>query len=181
MLRATIATAALALAGFQSGGRPAEPGVPPSTFQGLHWRFIGPYRAGWATVAAGIPDQPNTYYFLTGDVVSNGTCFNVTASNVTIDGKGYLINYSMNGSEGYGVYTNMNYTMVKNAVLMDGDGAGSFSYAIHYDGASHGTSLRARRSSIGCRCHPTTSGSPDVCFPRATYSWCGRTVPVCGG
>ncbi|MEJ2186609.1 MAG: hypothetical protein P8Z36_11800 [Gemmatimonadota bacterium] len=27
------------------------------------WRFVGPYRAGWATVAAGIPDQPNTYYF----------------------------------------------------------------------------------------------------------------------
>ncbi|HKI95561.1 MAG TPA: hypothetical protein VJ992_09750 [Gemmatimonadales bacterium] len=63
MLRATIVMATLALAGFQSGGRPAEPGVPPSTFQGLHWRFIGPYRAGWATVAAGIPDQPNTYYF----------------------------------------------------------------------------------------------------------------------
>ena len=43
-------------------GLPRSP-VPPNALEGLHWRFVGPWRAGWATVTAGIPDQPNTYYF----------------------------------------------------------------------------------------------------------------------
>ena len=30
---------------------------------GLHWRFVGPYRAGWATMAVGIPNQPEVFYF----------------------------------------------------------------------------------------------------------------------
>ncbi len=30
---------------------------------GLQWRLVGPFRGGWATMAAGIPDQPNTFYF----------------------------------------------------------------------------------------------------------------------
>jgi len=38
-------------------------GVPMKAYQGMRWRFVGPYRAGWATVAVGIPDKPNTYYF----------------------------------------------------------------------------------------------------------------------
>ncbi|MFQ5706843.1 MAG: WD40/YVTN/BNR-like repeat-containing protein [bacterium] len=29
----------------------------------LRWRLVGPLRAGWASVAAGIPEQPNTFYF----------------------------------------------------------------------------------------------------------------------
>lgn len=32
-------------------------------YQDMRWRQVGPYRAGWGTVARGIPDQPNTYYF----------------------------------------------------------------------------------------------------------------------
>lgn len=39
------------------------PTLPPSALQGLRWRFVGPYRAGWATVGTGVPGQPNTYYF----------------------------------------------------------------------------------------------------------------------
>ncbi len=30
---------------------------------GLQWRLVGPFRGGWATMAVGIPDQPNTFYF----------------------------------------------------------------------------------------------------------------------
>lgn len=30
---------------------------------GLRWRLVGPHRAGWATVGAGVPSQPNVYYF----------------------------------------------------------------------------------------------------------------------
>lgn len=29
----------------------------------LHWRLLGPFRGGWATVAAGVPDAPDTFYF----------------------------------------------------------------------------------------------------------------------
>ncbi|MGD8379631.1 MAG: hypothetical protein PVI37_01615 [Gammaproteobacteria bacterium] len=36
---------------------------PASLYQGLQWRLVGPFRGGWATMAAGIPDQPNTFYF----------------------------------------------------------------------------------------------------------------------
>jgi photosystem II stability/assembly factor-like uncharacterized protein len=42
--------------------KPPSP-VPPAAFQEMRWRFVGPYRAGWATVTAGIPDRPDTYYF----------------------------------------------------------------------------------------------------------------------
>jgi len=52
------ALAALALLTFTAVPRP----VPPSALAGLHWRFVGPFRAGWATVGAGVPDRPNTYY-----------------------------------------------------------------------------------------------------------------------
>jgi photosystem II stability/assembly factor-like uncharacterized protein len=42
---------------------PPSPTVPPSVYQALHWRFVGPFRAGWATVAEGVPSEPNTFYF----------------------------------------------------------------------------------------------------------------------
>ncbi len=29
----------------------------------LHWREVGPFRGGWSTMAAGIPGQPNVFYF----------------------------------------------------------------------------------------------------------------------
>ncbi len=37
--------------------------IPESTYSDMHWRLVGPYRAGWATMAEGIPDEPNTFYF----------------------------------------------------------------------------------------------------------------------
>jgi photosystem II stability/assembly factor-like uncharacterized protein len=37
--------------------------IPLNTYSGMKWRLVGPYRAGWATMAAGIPDEPNTFYF----------------------------------------------------------------------------------------------------------------------
>ena len=37
--------------------------IPESAYSGMRWRQVGPYRAGWATVASGVPGQPNTYYF----------------------------------------------------------------------------------------------------------------------
>ena len=37
--------------------------IPQNAYDGMKWRLIGPYRAGWGTVAEGIPDKPNTFYF----------------------------------------------------------------------------------------------------------------------
>ncbi len=41
----------------------AQAGVPSSLYAGMRWRLVGPYRAGWATVATGVPGKPNTFYF----------------------------------------------------------------------------------------------------------------------
>lgn len=35
----------------------------PDMFAGLRWRLVGPFRGGRAEAAAGIPGDPNTYYF----------------------------------------------------------------------------------------------------------------------
>ncbi len=37
--------------------------IPQNAYSDLRWRQVGPYRGGWGTVAEGIPDEPNTYYF----------------------------------------------------------------------------------------------------------------------
>lgn len=56
----------------------------------------------------------NATYTLTSDVNSSGTCFNVTAENVTLDCDGYWINYSLGGiEEASGVYTNRINTTIK--------------------------------------------------------------------
>lgn len=37
--------------------------VPDAALDGLQWRLLGPHRGGWSTVAVGVPDAPETYYF----------------------------------------------------------------------------------------------------------------------
>jgi len=37
--------------------------INDKAYSGMKWRLIGPFRAGWGTVAEGIPDKPNTFYF----------------------------------------------------------------------------------------------------------------------
>jgi photosystem II stability/assembly factor-like uncharacterized protein len=37
--------------------------LPTGWSGALQWRQIGPFRAGWSTLAVGIPDQLDTYYF----------------------------------------------------------------------------------------------------------------------
>ena len=41
----------------------AQSSIPDSMLAGPQWRLVGPFRAGWGTMAAGIPEQPNVYYF----------------------------------------------------------------------------------------------------------------------
>ena len=37
--------------------------VSPDLFSGLKWRLIGPFRGGRSVAAAGVPGDPNTFYF----------------------------------------------------------------------------------------------------------------------
>jgi photosystem II stability/assembly factor-like uncharacterized protein len=34
-----------------------------SLYSALQWRELGPFRGGWATMAAGVPSEPNVFYF----------------------------------------------------------------------------------------------------------------------
>ncbi len=36
--------------------------LPSSAYSELRWRLVGPFRGGWATMAAGVPTEPNTFY-----------------------------------------------------------------------------------------------------------------------
>jgi len=53
----------LLLASSPLGAAPPARPVPPDLYAGMQWRSIGPFRAGWSTCAAGIPDQPDVFYF----------------------------------------------------------------------------------------------------------------------
>jgi photosystem II stability/assembly factor-like uncharacterized protein len=37
--------------------------IDPKTYSGMKWRLIGPFRGGRVITVAGVPSQPNTYYF----------------------------------------------------------------------------------------------------------------------
>jgi photosystem II stability/assembly factor-like uncharacterized protein len=41
----------------------ANAAAPPDALNELPWRSIGPYRGGWSTVAVGLVEQPQTYFF----------------------------------------------------------------------------------------------------------------------
>ncbi len=85
-------------------------------------------------------DLANTIYTLTANVNSTDTCFNITANNVTLDCKGKEINYSSDGGDyEYGVYSDKNFTTIKNCNITEGLAAGYYDYGIYLDGASNGT------------------------------------------
>ena len=56
-LRRSAALAAIAFAFPLFAAPPAE------IADAMRWRLIGPFRAGWSTMAVGIPDRPDTFYF----------------------------------------------------------------------------------------------------------------------
>ncbi|GEM_PF-3695871 len=74
----------------------------------------------------------NTVYNVTANLESNGTCLTVLANNITIQGNGFLINYSINGSRGHGVFVELyNYTTINNLVIKEGNFSGDdFKHAI---------------------------------------------------
>ena len=60
---------ALTLAGLCLAGPPAAAAAPPASpasaaaAGALEWRLLGPFRGGWASMAEGVPSQPDTFYF----------------------------------------------------------------------------------------------------------------------
>lgn len=52
-----LLSAVILLSGISSWSQ-----VPASTYQGLRWRMIGPFRGGRTRAAAGVPTQPNVFY-----------------------------------------------------------------------------------------------------------------------
>ena len=42
---------------------PAPPAYAAASFGDLHWRLVGPFRAGWSEMVEGAASRPNTFYF----------------------------------------------------------------------------------------------------------------------
>jgi len=82
---------------------------------------------------------PNSVYTLENNVSSTGTCFTITAENVTLDCDGYMINFSISGSSSqYGVYSNQNYTKIQNCILEEGNASGFGTEGILFAGVNFG-------------------------------------------
>src|SRR5579863_8442967 len=45
------------------GAAQSVPEISPNMYSGLKWRLIGPFRGGRSVAAAGVPSEPDTYYF----------------------------------------------------------------------------------------------------------------------
>ncbi len=78
------------------------------------------------------------YYNLTQNVSSSGTCFTIKSNNVTLDCKGYQINYSTT-SEGYAINNSGGYAniTIKNCGIVQGGGSGN-PHAIYFNGVNNG-------------------------------------------
>src|SRR5512146_338499 len=61
-IRQHVLLALIFIALFPSGASAVEQ-PDASLFSSMHWRLIGPFRAGRVTAVAGVPGDPNTYYF----------------------------------------------------------------------------------------------------------------------
>jgi photosystem II stability/assembly factor-like uncharacterized protein len=55
--------AALFLSSSVVGGSAVAAPVDPSLYSTLHWRLLGPFRAGWAEMIEGVPGKPNSFVF----------------------------------------------------------------------------------------------------------------------
>ncbi len=88
----------------------------------------------------GVLNTTNAVYTLTQSVVSNLTCFNITANNITLDGAGFTVNYSAIGTLGYGVNVlGINFTTIKNMRVVEGSSTNSNKWGIYFLNARNGT------------------------------------------
>lgn len=81
-----------------------------------------------------------TAYYLIANIMSNTTCINITANNVIFDGNNYIVNYSSNGTAGYGIVINgVNYTLINNTKIYEGRTTSSSNYAVYFDNSNNNT------------------------------------------
>lgn len=90
----------------------------------------------------------NVGYILIQNISSAGTCFNILANNITIDGAGYTANYSQS-SAGYGINSSgYNNTVIKNLTIVQGS-LTSGSHAVYILGMESGTIANNTVQTIG--------------------------------
>ena len=83
------------------------------------------------TTACGALNVQNAVYVLNQSVNSSGTCFNITANNVSLDCSGYTINYTQI-STGYGITANgYNNSKIQNCTIVQGRTNAASSYGIY--------------------------------------------------
>ncbi len=89
-------------------------------------------------------------YSLISNVESNETCFSILANNVTLDCKGFMINYSAS-SQGYGINNTgaYNNTLIKNCVIYKTNVTFNNSHAIYSTNSINTTVLNNSIFTIG--------------------------------
>ncbi|MCX6771859.1 MAG: right-handed parallel beta-helix repeat-containing protein [Candidatus Micrarchaeota archaeon] len=85
---------------------------------------------------------PGDICILTHDLSSNGTCFNVTATNVTILCNGHSITGANSGGGTYGIFSNSNGSVIR------GCNVRNFTWGIYFVKASHGSITATNTSGI---------------------------------
>lgn len=86
------------------------------------------------------------YYALGGDVVGDGTCFNILDDNIVLDCKDHVINFS-NVESGSGVYSDRTNTTVENCLIDEGVIL-SDTTGIRFIGANNGLILNNTISNV---------------------------------
>jgi photosystem II stability/assembly factor-like uncharacterized protein len=60
--RAGTSLAILLAVGLPGNGQLRAAPINPQLYSEMHWRLIGPFRAGWAEMIQGVPNDPNVFY-----------------------------------------------------------------------------------------------------------------------
>src|SRR5437764_766158 len=56
-------TALVTIAGVAGATETSAAPVDPRLYSQMHWRLVGPFRAGWAEMIQGVPSKSDTFYF----------------------------------------------------------------------------------------------------------------------
>lgn len=87
--------------------------------------------------ACGNLNQTNSIYILNRNISSGGTCFTIGANNITLEGNGYIVNYSTTGA-GYGIVDTGGYDniIVRNLTITEKSTTATYSHGIYFKNVS---------------------------------------------
>src|SRR5437763_1553189 len=89
----TAFTALVTIAGLVGGSEARAAAVDPRLYSQMHWRLVGPFRAGWAEMIEGVPAKPQTYYFGAAAAIYRSTDAGKTLSHPGAPGQCTGINH----------------------------------------------------------------------------------------